>query len=93
MDAQQRPLWVRLMVTESIDRQKAFFQISFFCLIGSLGWIAGSVGAYGESILANIAFGLGLVCGTISLLYAIWIRLAIRWVDRHGKWAGSTGKP
>ena len=93
MDIQQRPFWVRLMLGEAIHRQKAFFQICYFCLITSLGWILGSLVASNPSILANITFILGAAIGTLCPIFIIWIGIAIRWVDRHGKWTESTHQP
>ena len=43
MDIQQRPFWVRLMLGEAIYRQKACYQVCYFCLITILGWILGSL--------------------------------------------------
>jgi len=93
MDIQQRPFWVRLMLGEATNRQKAFFQICCFCLITSLGWILGSLVASNPSLPANITFILGATIGTLGTIFIIWVGIAIRWVDRQGKWTESTHQP
>jgi len=39
-----------------------------------------------ESLLGKIAFGLGLAGMVINLIAALWVWLAVHWVDRNGQW-------
>jgi hypothetical protein len=41
----------------------------------------------GDSVLFEIARPIGLAGIAVSVIGLVWCWLAVRWVDRHGKWA------
>jgi hypothetical protein len=82
-----RPRWVRIILREGTKRPTAMSQVAVFALISSIGWIAASNEWGSTSLLGSIGLPLGLLSGLLSVLFALWCWFAIRWVDRHGKWA------
>lgn len=71
--ATQRPKWVRLGLWGTSTRQGAMG------LLWLSAVLAAATGAYGMRD-ERFFFGLGLFAA------AAWYGLAIRWVDRHGRW-------
>ena len=70
---QIRPLWVRVGLYGLAKRSNAFTFV----------WI--SLGLAGVGILVGFVKPLSFV-GSIFIFSALWYWLAIRWVDKNGKW-------
>ena len=95
-----RPLWVRCVAREGTKRPAAKAQIRVYATIGCIGLLYTSVGvARSQAVAAGYEWPAGdsflgvnkLLFGLIGVFLgaggALWCWLAIRWVDRHGKWA------
>ena len=79
---QPRPVWVRAVVGQSASRQKVQSQLAFLVLISGVCLAL-------TALLASrieVAFVLMLVATAFLAGGAIWIGLAIRWIDRNGRW-------
>jgi len=82
-----RPLWVRVLLGEGTKRSAALAQVSIFVLIACIGLLTGANESASSSVLGAVALPLGLASACLGAIGAVWCRLAVRWVDRHGKWA------
>jgi len=87
METFGRPWWVRTFLREHTKRIMAIGQVSMFLVISALGWIITSFEYSSDTELGKYAMTIGLIVAVLGLASAIWCRLAIRWVDRNGKWA------
>ncbi len=84
--SQPPPRWVRLVLGRSWDRRREqallmFLGLNFVMLLAMTGLEWGS-----ESVLGKVVFTLGLIGMLLQALVALWLWLAIRWLDRNGQW-------
>ena len=82
-----RPLWVRLVNREGMKRPAALVVVILFCLLACFGLLLVVIESGSSSILGALAFPLALTSACLSTAGALWCWLAVRWVDRKGKWA------
>jgi len=55
--------------------------LSFTILLAMTGLEWGS-----ESVLGRVAVALGLIGMVVQAVAALWVWLAVRWVNRNGQW-------
>jgi len=77
---------VQLAVGRTLERRRVqtiwmFLALTFAILLAMTGLEWGS-----ESVLGKVAFVLGLIGMALQGVAALWVWLAIRWVDRNGRW-------
>jgi hypothetical protein len=82
-----RPLWVRVVTREATKRPAAQVQACIFAFIACIGLLTAAIESASTSILGALAMPLGLAGACLGAVGAIWCWLAVRWVDRNGKWA------
>jgi hypothetical protein len=83
-----RPLWVRLVMREEMKRSAALVLASIFGLLTFCIALADTlIWSSGSYFLGSLALPLGLVSACLGAAGALWCWLALRWVDRNGKWA------
>ncbi len=83
---ERRPQWVRLVMRESMKRSAALPLAGLFVLLTCLGLLAVAIELGSSSFLGALALPVGLTGACICAAGAVWSWLAIRWVDRNGKW-------
>jgi hypothetical protein len=86
-NSHHRPLWVRFFARPGSRRSAVRAGALSSCLLVIIALLICSVEATSESVLGRTAFVLGAVLATIAALLAIGAFLALRWVDRNGRWA------
>ena len=91
---QPRPLWVRCVARDGTKRPAAQAQIRINGIFGCGGLFYACGGllrvAYdlpSNSFMAANALPIGLTFAGLGAAGVIWCWLAIRWVDRNGRWA------
>lgn len=84
---QPRPWWVQLAVGRTSTRRAAFSQLAILSLNLSILLLITGMESVSESLFGRIAFAVGLAGTVLNLILAIWVWLAVRWVDRNGQWA------
>jgi hypothetical protein len=79
---QPRPVLVRAVVGQSSSRRKVQSQLAFLVLI------SGICLALTTLLASRIQVAFVLMWGATAFLAggAIWIGLAMRWIDRNGRW-------
>ena len=83
---QPRPWWVRLSVGRTSTRRAAFSQLTILGLNLSILLAITGIESTSESLFGRIAFAIGLVGMVVNVILALWVWLAVRWVDRNGQW-------
>jgi hypothetical protein len=89
---QQRPKWVRLAVPAGTKRQVAKVQIGCIVLITGIGLLVTALGSGSSSFLGAVELPVGLGLAVMGGGAALWSWLAVRWVDRNGKWGKQPNK-
>jgi len=84
---ERRPLWVRFAAREGTKRQTAVGQVGGFVLLTGIGLSMAAIQSGSNSFLGGLALPLGMVEACLCAGAALWSWLAVRWVDRNGKWA------
>lgn len=82
-----RPLWVRMVVRDTMKRPAALVVVGIFVLLACCCLLAVAIESASSSELGAIALPLGITATCLSGIGAVWCWLAIRWVDRNSKWA------
>lgn len=82
-----RPLWVRLLVRDGTKRPIALGQVSGFVILACIGGLTAAIESASSTILGALARPGGLAVACLCAAGAVWCWLAVRWVDRNGKWA------
>jgi hypothetical protein len=83
---QQRPWWVRLAVRRISTRRAAFSQLAILALIFCILFVFAGAESASESLFGRIAFGVDLVGMVLIVILALWMWLAVRWMDRNSQW-------
>ena len=81
-----RPLWVRWVVRAEMKRTAALALVSMFGLLTAIGLLAAAIESASSSFLGALAVPIGLAGAGLCAAGAVWSWLAVRWVDRNGKW-------
>jgi hypothetical protein len=89
-----RPLWVRCVAREGTMRNAARTQVRIYLVLAICGLLVAcsallraALPVEGGAFLIENRLPLGLAGACLGAAGAIWCWLAIRWVDRNGKWA------
>jgi hypothetical protein len=82
-----RPLWVRIAARQGTRRPVSLIQVGIFGLLACIGLGTAVIESGSSSILGALALSLGLALACLGAAGAVWCWLAVRWVDRNGKWA------
>jgi len=82
-----RPLWVRMVVRDKMKRPAALVVVGIFVLLACHCLLTVAVESASRFVLGAIALPLGIAGTCLCGIGAVWCWLAIRWVDRNGKWA------
>jgi len=82
----ERPGWVRLIVGARSTRRGSMTQMCALALLGCIGFAIFAVENGRTSQLARIGCMIGLAGAAVALIILAWAALAVRWIDRNGKW-------
>src|SRR5262249_29842191 len=82
----ERPGWVRLIVGARSTRRGSMTQMCTLALLGCIGFAIFALENGRTSQLARIGSMIGLAGAAIGLIILAWAALAVRWIDRNGKW-------
>jgi hypothetical protein len=83
---ERRPLWVRLVLRAAMRRSAALLAAGSLFLLAGFDLFAAFIGSGSHSLLGDWGLPVGLASACLSAITAIWCWLAVRWVDRNGRW-------
>jgi hypothetical protein len=86
-----RPAWVRIALGRTLTRRAAFSQIAALGLICLLALCVAGLESASDSLLGRMAFSVALAAAVLNLILALWVGLAVCWVDRNGRWTQPDG--
>jgi hypothetical protein len=82
-----RPLWVRVAARAGTKRQTVLVQIGLCVLLAGIGLLGAAIESGSNSFLGSLTLPGGLAVASLGAGAALWLWLAVRWVDRNSKWA------
>jgi hypothetical protein len=76
-----------MVMRDRMKRSTALALVSIFVLLTCCCLLTVAIESASSSVLGAIALPLGITGTCLCGIGAVWCWLAIRWVDRNGKWA------
>jgi len=81
------PTWVGLAIRPGTPRRTALNQVGLFAVLAGIALVVTIISFGSETLLGRLALSLSFGTACVCPWMAMWVRFAVRWVDRNGKWS------